>query len=155
GTSYPPPPRAVFRVPRVVNGALYICVDASGAGAFTCAFTACDGSLRWHTPTDARVTSDQAAPLVTDRIVYSSTYALNERDGTVRWRIDIDGRAEGALALHALVDDTLFATSQRGIYAINAQAGQIRWLYTSEEHRLLSGPPIIAGRLLYAGTRDS
>jgi PQQ-like domain len=72
----------------------------------------------------------------------------------VLWRIGIDTRAEGALALQALVDETLYATTQRGIYAINAQDGQIRWLYQPDTQSMLSGPPVVADQLLYAGTRS-
>jgi outer membrane protein assembly factor BamB len=155
--SVPPPPRVGFGAPRVVNGVVYVCVD--GAGEYTCAFNADDGSLRWRTPTDARVISmpfmDWAIPLVKDRIVYSGTYALNELDGTVLWRIPIDTYAEGALALHALTDETLFASTHMGIYAINAQDGQIRWLYEPEEPSHVSGPPVVADHLLYAGTSGS
>jgi outer membrane protein assembly factor BamB len=153
GISSPPPPRMVFASPRAHKGVVYVC--AHGFGEYTCAFNAGDGSLRWWTPTDARVASmpfmDWAVPLVRDGIVYSGTYALNEPDGTVLGRISIDTQAEGALALHALSDDTLYATTQRGIYAINAQDGQIRWLYQPET--ILSGPPVVSGRLLFAGTR--
>jgi outer membrane protein assembly factor BamB len=157
GVSFPPPHRVGFGAPRVVNGVVYVCVD--GAGEYTCAFNADDGSLRWRTPTDARAGSmplmDWAVPLVRDRIVYSGTYALNELDGAVLWRVAIDTREEGALALHALTDETIFATTHRGIYAINAQDGQIRWRYTPEEQSHVSGPPVVAGHLLYAGTSGS
>ncbi len=155
--SYPPPPFMTFGHSRVVDGVVYIC--ANGFGSYTYAFNADDGSLRWRTPTDARVAGmpfmDWAVPLVRDRVVYSGTYALNERDGTVLWRIAIDTRAEGTLALHALADETLFATTQRGIYAINAQDGLIRWLHPPDVRRYLSGPPVVADRLLYAGTGGS
>ena len=49
-------------------------------------------------------------------------------------------------------DETIYATTQMGIYAINAQDGQIRWRYQPEEPRHLSGPPVVSDRLLYAGT---
>jgi outer membrane protein assembly factor BamB len=137
----------------VDNGVVYVC--AYGFGEYTCAFNADDGSLRWWTPTDARVASmpfmDWAVPLVRAGMVYSGTYALNVPDGSVLGRIPIDTVAEGALALHALSDETLYASNQRGIYAINAQDGQIRWLYQPET--ILSGPPVVSGRLLFAGTR--
>jgi outer membrane protein assembly factor BamB len=153
--SSPPPPRMAFASPRVVHDVVYVC--AYGFGEYTCAFDAGDGSLRWWTPTDSRVVSmsfmEWAVPLVMDGIVYSGTYALNEQDGSVLWRIAIDTDAEGALSLHALSDETLYATTHRGIYAINAQDGQIRWLSTPREPAILSGPPIVSGRLLYAGTR--
>ena len=150
-----PPPRLTFAAPRVVGGVVYVCIG--GFGEYTCAFTAGDGALRWWTLTDGRVASipfmDWAAPLVKNGLVYSGTYALNEPDGSVRWRIAIDTDAEGTLSLHALTDGTLYATTHRGIYAINAQDGQIHWLYTPQEPTILSGPPVVAGRLLYAGTR--
>jgi outer membrane protein assembly factor BamB len=158
--SVPPPPRMHFATPRVVDGVsgvdgqVYVSID--GWVSYTCAFAADDGSLRWWTPTDARVYGghfmDWAVPLVHNGIVYSGTYALSEQDGAVRWRVAIDTLMEGALALHALTNDTLFATTDRGIYAINAQDGQIRWRYQPEEPRYLSGPPVVSGRLLYAGT---
>ena len=152
--SSPPPPRMTFATPRVVGGVVYVCIG--GFGEYTCAFTADDGTLRWWTPTDARVASmpfmDCAVPLVKDGIVYSGTYALNAQDGTVLWRIPIDTHEEGSLALHALVDETLYATTTRGIYAINAQDGQIRWLYQPEKLTIVSGPAVVSGRLLYSGT---
>lgn len=161
--SVPPPPRMHFATPRMVsgshdvNGVVFVCID--GWVSYTCAFAADDGALRWWTPTDARVASmpfmDWAVPLVQDGIVYSGTYVLNEPDGAVLWRTNINTLEEGALALHALVDDTLYATTHRGIYAINAQDGQIRWLYPPEDYTRLSGPPVIAGHLLYAGTSGS
>ena len=81
--SSPPPPRMTFAVPRVVTGVVYVCIG--GFGDYTCAFAADDGTLRWWTPTDARVASmpfmDFAVPLVRDRIVYSGTHALNAQDG--------------------------------------------------------------------------
>ncbi len=83
--------------------------------------------------------------------MYSGTFALNVRDGSALWRTAIDTLEEGALALHALVDETIYATTQWGIYAINAQDGQIRWRYQPEEPKYLSGPPAVSGRLLYAG----
>lgn len=154
--SYPHPPRMTFATPRVVSGVLYVSIEGFGP-SHTCAFEAGDGSLRWWTPTDARVTSmpflDWAIPLVQDGIVYSGTYALNERDRSVRWRTNIDTLEEGTLSLHALVDGTLYATTHRGIYAINAKDGQIRWLYQPDTLCTLSGAPVVADGLLYAGTR--
>ena len=152
--SSPPPPRMTFAMPRVVDGVVYVCIG--GFGAYTCAFTADDGTLRWWTPTDAGVASmpfmDFAVPLVRDGIVYSGTHALNAQDGTVLWRIPIDTLTEGSLALHALVDETLYATTQRGIYAMNAQDGQIRWRYQPDRLSIVSGPAVVSGRLLYSGT---
>jgi outer membrane protein assembly factor BamB len=157
GVSYPPPPRMTFGTPRVVNGVVYVC--ASSYGGYTYAFNASNGALRWRTPTDSRVISmpfaDFAVPLVKDGIVYSGTDALNEQDGTVLWRIAIDTRVEGTLSLHALVDDTIYATTQMGIYAINAQNGEIHWLYQPNAHTIISGPPIVFDHLLYVGTSDS
>jgi outer membrane protein assembly factor BamB len=157
GVGLPPPPRMAFAHPRVVNGVVYVCMG--GAGEYTCAFDAADGSLRWSTPTDARVVSmplmDWAVPLVKDGIVYSGTYALDARDGSVLWRIAIDTLAEGALSLHALADDTIYATTTRGIYSIDARDGRIRWLYQPDEQSHFSGPPVVADRLLYAGTGGS
>ncbi len=155
--SLPPPQRATFGVPKVVDGVVY--VSAGGYGASMYALNADDGSLRWRTSTDGRVGSmpfmDWAIPLVTDRIVYSGTYALNEQDGTVLWRTELDTRDAGPLALHALSDGTIYATTQMGIYAINAQDGQIRWLHQPDEECIVSGPPVVADRLLYAGTTGS
>ena len=152
--SSPPPPRVTFAMPRVVGGVVYVCIG--GFGDYTCAFTADDGTLRWWTPTDARVASmpfmDCAVPLVRDGIVYSGTYVLNAQDGTVLWRIPIDTLKEGSLALHALVDETLYATTQRGIYAISAQDRQIRWLYQPNTLSIVSGPAVVSGSLLYSGT---
>lgn len=152
--SYPPPTRMTFATPRVVNGV--ISVSMSNYGAYTCAFKASDGALRWRTPTDARVASapfmDWAVPLVKDGIVYSGTYALKEQDGSVQWRTALDSDTEGTLSLHALSADTLYATSHRGIYAIAAQNGRVRWLYQPEGGSHLSGPPVLADGLLYAGT---
>jgi outer membrane protein assembly factor BamB len=144
-----------FATPRVMGGMVYVCIG--GFGEYTCAFNSDDGSPRWWTPTDARVVSmpfmEWAVPLVTDGIVYSGTYALNKQDGSVLWRILIDTDTEGALSLHALTGETLYATSHRGIYAINAQDGQIRWLYQPEAS--LSGPPVVSGQVVYAGTFGS
>jgi len=155
--SYPPPPRLTFGTPRVVHGVVYVSVHHYDG--YTCAFNADDGSLRWRTPTDARVACvpflDWAVPLVQDGIVYNGAYALNEQDGAVLWRVDIDTHAEGTVALSALTDETLFATTHMGIYAINAQDGQIRWRYQPEEQSHVSGPPVVSGRLLYAGTSGS
>jgi outer membrane protein assembly factor BamB len=156
--SSPPPPRMHFAMPRVVgdeNSVVYVSIEGFGP-EHTCAFAADDGTLRWWTPTDARVASmpfmDWAVPLVRDGVVYSGTYALNASDGTVLWRIPIDTLEEGSLALHALVDDTLYATTQRGIYAINVQDGQIRWRYQPDTLSMVSGPAVVSGSLLYSGT---
>ena len=155
--SYPPPPRARFATPRAVRGAVYVCVE--GRGAYTYAFNADDGSLRWRTPTDGRVASmpllDYAVPLVNNGVVYSGTYALNARDGAVRWRTDVDTSVEGTLSLHALADETIYATTQRGVYAINVQDRRLRWLYEPDELTIVSGPPVVAGRMLVAGANGS
>jgi outer membrane protein assembly factor BamB len=157
GISHPPPRRMTFAVPRAVNGVVYVCIE--GNGAYICAFDADDGSLRWRTATDGRVAAmpfmDWAVPLVSDGVVYSGTYALNEQDGSVLWQIAIDTREEGTLSLHALANKTIYATTHRGVYAINAQNGQIRWLYQPDEQCIVSGPPVVAGRLLYAGASGS
>lgn len=163
--SVPPPPQVHFATPRVVNGVLYVCVGSFGEYNYTCAFNADDGSLRWHAPTDGKVAAmpflDYAVPLVSDgsdgkdRVVYSGTYTLNARDGSVLWRAAIDTLDEGTLSLHALVDETIYATTHRGIYAINAQDGQIRWLYQPDTQSHMSGPPVVADHLLYAGTGGS
>jgi len=146
----------------VVNAVVYVCVGSFGEYNYTCAFNADDSALRWHTPTDGMVASmpfmDWAAPLVSDskdRIVYSGTYALNARDGSVLWRTAIDTDAEGTLSLHTLVDETIYATTHMGIYAINAQDGRIRWLYHPDDQSHISGPPVVADHLLYAGTGGS
>lgn len=155
--SFPPPPRARFATPLGENGAVYVCVV--GRGSYLYAFNADDGSLRWRTPTDGRVASmpllDFAVPLVNNGVVYSGTYALNARDGSMLWRTDVATSAEGTLSLHTLVDKTIYATTQRGIYAINAQDGQIRWLYEPDEQTIVSGPPVVVGHLLVAGTNGS
>ena len=149
-----PPPHLFFGTPRVTNGVVYVC--ASNYGRYTYAFHAGDGTLRWRTPTDAwRVAipfEDFAVPIVKDRIVYHGTYVLNEQDGTVLWRIAIE---TGWLSLHALVEDTIYAMSQMGVYAINAQNGEVSWLYEPDEHTILSGPLVVADQLLYAGTSGS
>src|SRR6266568_1096175 len=154
GVSYPPPPQMLFGTPRVANGVVYVC--ASGYGKYTYAFNARDGTLRWRTPTDAwRVSmpfGDFAVPLVKDSIVYNGTYALNEQDGTVLWRITIDTRW---LSPHALVEDTIYAMSQKGVYAINAQNGEVYWLYRPDAHTIMSGPLVVADHLLYVGTSGS
>ncbi|HEX5548279.1 MAG TPA: PQQ-binding-like beta-propeller repeat protein [Ktedonobacterales bacterium] len=158
--SVPPPPRVGFATPRVANGVVYVCIDGFGEYNYTCAFNADDGSLLWHTPTDGKVTAmpfmDWAIPLVKNGVVYSGTFALNAQDGTVLWRIAIDtSSSEGTMSLHAVVDETLYATTHWGIYAINAQDGQIRWLYQPMIQSHISGPPVVAGHLLYAGTGGS
>jgi outer membrane protein assembly factor BamB len=159
--SVPPPPRMAFAIPRVVDGVsggdshVFVCMY--GWVSYTCAFAADDGALRWWTPTDAQVSGghfmEWAVPLVRDGIVYSGTYVMNQQDGAVRWRVeDIDTLQEGPLGLHALTEHMIFATTQRGISAINAQNGQVRWRYSPDQPRYLSGPPVISGHLLYAGT---
>jgi outer membrane protein assembly factor BamB len=158
--SVPPPPQVVFATPRAVNGIVYVCIDGFGEYNYTCAFNADDGALRWHTQTDGKVAAmpfmDWAIPLVKNGVVYSGTFALNAQDGTVLWRIAIDtSSSEGTMSLHVVVDETLYATTQWGIYAINAQNGQIRWHYQPDEQSMVSGPPVVAGRLLYAGTGGS
>ncbi len=154
GVSYPPPPHMLFGTPRVVNGVVYVC--ASGSGRYTYAFNAGDGTLRWRTPTDAwRVSipiGDFAVPLVKDGIVYNGTYALNEQDGTVLRRIAFDTRW---LSPQALVEDTIYAMSQMGVYAINAQNGEVYWLYQPDAQTIMSGPLVVADHLLYAGTSGS
>jgi outer membrane protein assembly factor BamB len=144
----------LFGTPRVANGVVYVC--ASDYGRYTYAFNAGDGTLRWRTPTDAwRVSmpfGDFAVPVVKDGIVYNGTYALNEQDGTVLWRIAIDTRW---LSPHALVEDTIYAMSQMGVYAINAQNGEVYWLYQPDAHTIMSGPLVVADRLLYVGTSGS
>ena len=151
GRCHHPPPHMTFGTPRVANGVVYVC--ASGYGRYTCAFNAEDGALRWRTPTDAWSVAmpfaDYAVPLVRDGIVYNGTYALHEQDGTVLWRIAVDTRW---LSLQALVDDTLYAITQTDIYAINAQNGEIRWRFEPDAYTIMSGPPIVATRLLYIGT---
>ncbi|MGH2485316.1 MAG: PQQ-binding-like beta-propeller repeat protein, partial [Ktedonobacterales bacterium] len=156
--SVPPPHWARFATPRVEggdDGVVYV-VCQYGFGSHTCAFAADNGALRWWTPTDAQVASmpfqDFAVPLVHDGIVYSGSYALSERDGSVLRRIATDIFEEGTLSLHALVDETLYASTTRGIYSINVQDGKVRWRYQPEESRQVSGPPVVSGRLLYVGT---
>lgn len=154
GMRHFPPPHMLFGTPRVTNGVVYVC--ASGSGNYTYAFDAGDGALRWCTPTDVwRVSmpfGDFAVPLVKDGIVYHGTYALNEQDGTVLWRIAID---TGWFSPHALVEDTIYAMSQMGIYAISAQNGEVYWLYQPDAYTIMSGPLVVADHLLYAGTSGS
>jgi outer membrane protein assembly factor BamB len=146
------PPRMRFGTARVANGVVYVC--ASGYGRYTCAFTAGDGALRWRTPTDAWSVAmpfaDDAVPLVRDGIVYHGTYALQERDGTVLWRIAIE---TGWLSPQALVNGTLYAVTQEGVSAINAQNGEVRWRY--ETPMSPGGPLVVADHLLYVGTLGS
>ena len=157
GVSYPPPSRMTFGTPRVLNDVLYVC--ASGNEGYTYAFNAGDGTSRWRARTDAWIVAmpfmDYAVPIVKNGIVYNGTYALLEQDGTVLWRIAIDVRTEGALSLHALVEGTLYANTQMGVYAINAENGEIRWLYEPDRHTIISGPLIVANHLLYIGTSGS
>jgi outer membrane protein assembly factor BamB len=149
-----PPPQLLFGTPRVTNGVVYVC--ASGYVRYTYAFNAGEGTLRWRTPTDAwRVSmpfGDFAVPLVQNGIVYSGTYALNEQDGTVLWRIAIE---TGWFSPQALVGGTLYAVAEWGIYAINAQNGEIHWLYQPDAHTIISGPLVVDNQLLYVGTSGS
>src|SRR6266704_2379814 len=80
------------------------------------------------------------------------TYALNEQDGTVLRRIAFDTRW---LSPQALVEDTIYAMSQMGVYAINAQNGEVYWLYQPDAPTIMSGPLVVADHLLYAGTSGS
>jgi outer membrane protein assembly factor BamB len=70
----------------------------------------------------------------------------------VLWRIAID---TGWLSPHALVEDTIYAMSQMGVYAINAHNGEVYWLYQPDEHTIMSGPLVVADHLLYVGTSGS
>ena len=148
------PPHLRFGTPRVTNGVVYVC--ASSDGQYTCAFNAGDGTLRWRTPTDAWSVSmpfgDFAVPLLKDGIVYTGTYVLNEQDGAVLWRIALETQW---FSPQTLVDNTMYAVSQRGIYAINAQHGEVSWLYEPDEYTFISGPLVVADHLLYAGTQGS
>ena len=157
GMSVPPPPHMTFGTPRVDNDVVYAC--ASGYGGYTYAFGARDGSPRWRAHTDCWIVSmpfaDYAVPVVKDGIVYDGTYALREQDGTVLWRIAIDTRMEGALSLHAIVDDTIYANTQMGVYAINAGNGEVRWRYEPDTHMPIGGPLVVADHLLYVGTLGS
>ena len=154
GVSYPPPSHMLFGTPRVANGVVYVCV--SGSGRFTYAFNARDGALRWRTPTDAWSVSipfgDFAVPIVKDGIVYNGTYALNEQDGTVLRRIAFDTRW---LSPHALVEGKIYVMSQKGVYAVNAQDGEVYWLYQPDAYTIMSGPLVVVDHLLYAGTSGS
>ena len=146
------PPQMTFGTARVANGVVYACI--SGYGRYTCAFKAGDGTLLWRTPTDAwRVAmpfADDAVPLVRDGIVYHGTYALLAQDGTVLRRTAIE---TGWLSPQALVNGTLYAVTQEGIYAINAQDGEVRWRY--ETPMTPGGPLVVADQLLYVGTLGS
>lgn len=95
---------------------------------------------------------DFAVPLVKDGIVYTGTYVLNEQDGAVLWRIALETQW---FSPHALVDNTMYAISQRGIYAIGAQTGEVHWLYQPDEYTIISGPLVVADHLLYVGTHGS
>jgi outer membrane protein assembly factor BamB len=95
---------------------------------------------------------DWAAPLARAGVVYSGTFALNASDGAIRWRVAIETQTEGALAVQVVTDQTLYATTHRGIYAITTQDGQIRWLHQPETGSRVSGAPIVADGLVYAGT---
>lgn len=144
-------PRMIFGTARVANGVVYVC--ASGYGRYTCAFNARDGSLLWRTPTDAWSVAmpfgDAAVPVMREGVVYHGTYALDAQDGSVLWRIAIDTHW---LSSQVLVDDTLYAVTQKEIYAINAQNGEVRWHFEVDRYTILSGLPIVADHLLYAGT---
>lgn len=149
GRIHRPPPQMQFGTPRVTNGVVYVC--ASGYRKYTYAFNAEDGTLRWRTPTDGWIVSmpfgDYAVPLVSDGIVYNGTYAMHEKDGTVLWCRAIDTRW---LSVQALVDGTLYAVTQEGIYAINAQNSEVRWRYDTP--MTIGGPLVVADHLLYVGT---
>ena len=95
---------------------------------------------------------DFAVPVVKDSIVYTGTYALNEQDGTVLWRIAIDTQW---LSPYALIESTIYAMSQMGVYAINAHNGEVSWLYRPDAHTIMSGPLVVADHLLYVGTSGS
>jgi len=56
------------------------------------------------------------------------------------------------LSLQALVNDTVYAITHMGIYALNAQNGVIHWLYQPDAHTIMSGPFVVADHLLYVGT---
>ncbi|MGO8950569.1 MAG: PQQ-binding-like beta-propeller repeat protein [Ktedonobacterales bacterium] len=149
-----PDPR--FGTPRVVNGTVYVCV--SGYGQYTCAFNAEDGTLSWRTPTDAWIVDipfeDFAVPMVNDGIVYTGTYALSAQDGSVLRRIAIDEQWPW-VSPQALMEGTLYAVSQKGVYAINEQTGTVDWLYQYEYPTIVSGPPVVFDQLLYVGTQGS
>lgn len=157
GVSVPPPPYMTFGTPRVVNDVVYAC--ASGYGGYTYALSARDGSPRWRARTDCWIVSmpfaDYAIPVVKDGIVYDGTYALREHDGTVLWRIAIDTRMAGALSLHALVDDTIYANTQMDVYAINAGNGEVRWRYKPDTRMPIGGQLVVADHMLYVGTLGS
>ena len=95
---------------------------------------------------------DFAIPLVKDGIVYTGTYALNEQDGTVLWRIGIETQW---LSPHAIVEDTMYAVSQMGIYAINSHNGEVSWLDRPDAHTIISGPLAVNDHLVYVGTSGS
>lgn len=157
GISMPPPSHAIFGTPRVFDDVIYTCV--SGHGGFTCAFNAGDGTLRWSTATDGWIVSmpfrDYAVPIVQNGVVYNGTYALREVDGSILWRINIDVLAEGALSLHTLADDVLYGNTQKGVYAINAENGEIRWLFEPDNYSIISGPLVVSDHVLYVGTSGS
>lgn len=158
GEHCPPPPFALFGIPTVVDGVVYVCASG-GASNVTYAFNASNGALRWSAHTDCWMVDmpfeDDAAPIVRNGVVYSGTYALRARDGKELWKVSYDVQKDGAFSLQALVHGAIYANTEDYIYAVNASNGSILWRFAPQNQMPIGGPLVVADDTVYVGTLSS
>ena len=158
GEHCPPPPFAIFGIPTVVDGVVYVCASG-GASYVTYAFNASNGALRWRANTDCWIVDipfgDNAAPIVSNSVVYSGTYALRARDGKELWKVSYDVQKDGAFSLQALVHGVIYANTENYVYAVNASNGSIIWRFALQNQMPVGGPLVVADTTVYVGTLSS
>ncbi|GAB3031178.1 CARDB domain-containing protein [Natronobiforma cellulositropha] len=148
---------AIDSSPTVVDGTVYV---GAGAGAddegHLYAIDAQTGTEVWELETDGDVLPSQT---VADGTVYAGTaagtlYAVDASSGEIVWTVDTN---TSLLSTPTVADGVVYVGTGladgvlRGLYAIDADTGEQRWVGDGHVHSTMSSSPTVAGGTVYVG----
>lgn len=107
-------------------------------------------SQTWNDPETAAKVLDQVPN--TKKAANNVVLCLSLEDGSTLWKFEVPGAPTGrsSSSTPAVVDGTVYAVLSDGIFAVNAENGELRWKYDMPKQRAIASSPLVAEGRVFA-----
>ncbi len=122
------------------------------------AFDLQKNAVRWQYRTDSISDFSTTPAVYGDGIFFrhgSRLFSLNRADGELRWQFQLGNSSVGLgeISTPIVADGSVFVEGVQGMYALDTQTGDVKWLFEYEDYRGTS--PAFGNDLVYFTAKNS